>query len=244
MSTSTSLQERAVERAVERSRARWRWRLRIVLVLLLLLGLAAGAGWLLLGSGAFAVKGVQVTGVDRLTASEVTARADIPQGEPLATLDTAAVQRRVAMLAPVRRVQVIRSWPGTVLIQVTERTASAVRARGSSWELVDRTGVPFATVERRPKRLPLISAPVDQGPAALKVALDVLEGLPVAVRDQVRQVRAADAEHVSIKLTRGRSVNWGGPERSERKSAVLTALLTRKARVYDVSAPDIPTTRR
>lgn len=241
---STSLQERAVERAVERSRARWRWRLRIALVLLLLLGLAAGAGWVLLGSGVFAVKAVEVTGVDRLTASEVTARADIPEGEPLATLDAAGVQRRVGMLAPVFSVEVARRWPGTVLINVTERTAAAVRARGTSWELVDRTGVAFATVQRRPRELALISAPVDQGPAALKVALDVLAGLPADVRDQVRQVRAADAEHVSIKLTRGRSVVWGGPDRSERKSAVLSALLTRKARVYDVSAPDIPTTRR
>ena len=46
-----------------------------------------------------------------------------------------------------------------------------------------------------------------------------------------------------MQLTRGRIVVWGSTERGERKAAVLAVLLARKARVYDVSAPDAPTTR-
>jgi cell division protein FtsQ len=119
-----------------------------------------------------------------------------------------------------------------------------VQARGTSWVLVDRGGVAFATEQRRPAGLPLVSAPVDAGAPALRAALDVLDTLPPAVRDQVRQLRAASREQVSMRLSKGRTVVWGSTERSDRKAAVLAVLLSRKASVYDVSAPDTPTTRK
>ena len=72
----------------------------------------------------------------------------------------------------------------------------------------------------------------------------MLEALTPAVRDQVREVRAAGLEQVTLQLRRGRTVEWGSVERSDRKAAVLAVLLSRKAKVYDVTAPDSPTTRR
>jgi len=240
VSVSTSLPHRAAERG----RARRRSRLRVVLVLALVAGLVAAAGWLVLGSSALGVEHVQVTGVDRLTPGEVRDGAGIEPGTPLARVDTAEVARRLSSLAPVREVEVMRRWPRTVEITVRERTPAAVQARGTSWVLVDRSGVAFATQERRPAGLPLVSAPVDAGAPALRAALDVLDALPIDVRDAVRQVRAASREHVTMRLTKDRTVVWGSPERSDRKAAVLAVLLSRKASVYDVSAPDTPTTRK
>ena len=80
-----------------------------------------------------------------------------------------------------------------------------MKARGSGWVLVDRSGVAFDTVDKRPRGLPKISAPVDEGPAALRATLDVLEALTPAVRDQVREVRAAGLEQVTLQLRRGRT---------------------------------------
>ncbi len=239
MSVSTSLTFRTAERARLRRRAR----MRALLVLLVLAGSVAAAGWLLLWSSALGVSRVSVTGVERLSPQQVSARADIVPGTPLARLDTAAVAARLSSLPVVESVEVVRSWPRSVQIRVRERTAAAVQPRGPSWVLVDRHGVAFATQDRRPAGLPAISAPVDAGSAALRAALDVLDVLPVPVRHQVRQVRAADTEHVTLRLTRNRTVLWGSTERSRRKAAVLAVLLSRRATVYDVSAPDTPTTR-
>lgn len=244
MSVSTSLGDRAASRAVERVRARRRARLRTGGLLLLLAAVLAGAGWVVLGTGALGVREVRVSGVSRLTADEVRERAAIEPGAPLARLDTAAVASRIAALPPVRSVQVHRSWPRTVTITVRERVAAAVQARASGWALVDRSGVSFATEPMRPRGLPLVSAPVHQGAAALRATLDVLEALPPQVRDQVREVRAATPAYVSLTLSRDRTVVWGSTERAQRKAAVLAVLLSRKAAVYDVSAPDTPTTRR
>jgi len=209
------------------------------------IGLAvAASGWLVLGSSVLGVAEVEVTGEARLSARQVTEQAAIRPGTPLARLDTAAVAARLTALPVVARVEVVRRWPRTVQIRVRERTAAAVQPRGSTWSLVDRSGVVFATVARRPKGLPVVSAPVDAGPSALRAALDVLDAVPVRVSDQVRQVRAADSDHVTMRLSRGRTVLWGSTERAARKASVLAVLLTQKASVYDVSAPDTPTTRK
>jgi cell division protein FtsQ len=144
----------------------------------------------------------------------------------------------------VRRVDVSRDWPRTVTIVVRERTPAAVQQRGPAFVLVDRSGVAFDQVDRRPRGLPLVSAPVDAGAPALRAALDVLDDLPGRLRGEVRQVRAGSPDRVQVLLTHGRTVVWGSAERGERKAAVLAVLLDRKASVYDVSAPDAPTTRR
>jgi cell division protein FtsQ len=139
---------------------------------------------------------------------------------------------------------VSRQWPRTVLIEVAERAPAAVQRRGSSYAIIDRTGVVFDTVRKRPKRLPLVSADTGSGARTMRAALDVLAVVPARVRRQLVEVRAMSPEQVTLRLTRRRTVMWGSTERGERKAAVLAALMSRRALVYDVSAPDAPTTRR
>ena len=231
-------------RLAARGRAKRRTRLTITLTVTALLGLLGLAGWLLLGTSVLGVRDVEVTGTSRLDPAEIRQLAAIEPGTPLATLDTGSVADRVLRLPAVRTVDVQRSWPRGVTIEVTERTAAAVQLRGQAYVLVDRDGIAFAPVDRRPRGLPLVSAPSDAGPPALRAALGVLGQLSPSVRDQVRQVRATSRDRVEVALTRGRVVVWGSTERGERKAAVLAVLIDRKARVYDVSAPDTPTTKK
>ena len=56
-------------------------------------------------------------------------------------------------------------------------------------------------------------------------------------------LRAGSPADVVLLLRDGREVRWGGVERSERKADVLMALLTQPGQVFDVSSPDLPTTR-
>jgi cell division protein FtsQ len=222
-----------------------RWsRLRVVVVLVLLLTLAGAAGWVVLESTLLSVRSVQVAGASRVTPAEVLAVADVAPATPLARVDTDAVARRVSALVAVRSVSVSRQWPRSVRIVVHERVPAAVQRSGPAYLLVDSSGVAFDTVNRRPKGLPLVSAPVAAGEPALRAALAVLTSVPDAVRRQLIEVRAATPEQVTLRLTRHRTVVWGSPERGDRKAAVLAALMSRRASVYDVSAPDAPTTRQ
>ena len=231
-------------RLAARGRARRRTRLAVTLSVAALLMLLGLAGWLALDTGLLGVQDVRVTGTERLDPAQVRAVAAIPAGTPLARLDTGSVADRLGRLPEVAAVDVVRDWPRSVTIRVRERVPAAVQARGTAYVLVDRSGVVFASVDHRPPGLPVVSAPVDAGQPALRAALDVLEALPAAVRRSVRQVRAASAEEVVVQLSKGRTVRWGSPDRGARKAAVLAVLVTRKAHVYDVSAPDAPTTRK
>jgi cell division protein FtsQ len=222
-----------------------RWsRLRVLVAIGLVIVLAGAAGWVVLESTLLSVRTVEVTGTSRVTPAEVLAAADVAPTTPLARVDTDAVARRVRALVAVRTVSVSRQWPRSVQIVVQERVPAAVQRRGSSYLLVDASGVAFDTVRKRPKGLPLVTAPTAAGEPAFRAALTVLTSVPASVRRQLIEVRAASPEQVTLRLTRDRTVVWGSPERGDRKAAVLTALMSRRARVYDVSAPDAPTTRR
>jgi cell division protein FtsQ len=242
MSVSTKSAQVFAERVRHR---RWSG-LRVLLVLLGLALLLVLAGWVLLRSSLFGVRHVAVdsSGARRVSAAQVRDAAGIVSGTPLLRLDSAAVIHRVEQIPAVRSASVRRDWPRGVVITVTERTPAAVRVRGDGFVLVDRSGVAFADVPRRPRDLPLVTAPIGATASAVRAALDVLDSVPPSVRDQVRTVRATSTEDVRLELTRGRTVIWGSTERGDRKGAVLAVLLARKATVYDVSAPDAPTTRK
>lgn len=238
---------RSARAFARRSRARWWLRLRPVLAVLAVLGLVAAAGWVVLASPLLAVDDVRVvvsdSGTARVDPGAVRRLAAVPAGRPLARLDLDAIGARVATLPGVADVTVSRSWPSTVVVHVIARTPAAAIRQGTGYALVDADGVAFQQVAAVPARLPLIVLGPHDPDASLRAALDVLAALPAGMRVAVLRVRAPTPEQVTLNLRSGRVVVWGGVDRSPRKALVLAALLKVPAAVYDVSAPDEPTTR-
>ena len=227
-----------------------RWEQRRPLVITASLVTVAAFGlWLLLWSGVFGLSSVKVSGTSRLTNAQVLAAAGLRPGTPLVSLDIAAVRRRIAALPPVAAVEVHRDWPSTVRIVIRERQARAVVVTDAGLRLVDRAGVAFAAVASQPALLPRIT--VDRsgpGPGsgpdpAVRAAVAVLDALPGPLQTQVVGLSAASAESVQLTLKGHRQVVWGSVRDSARKAAVLAALLSRPAHVYDVSAPGVAVTR-
>jgi cell division protein FtsQ len=204
----------------------------------------AVAVWLVGFTGLLGVRTVTVTGTRALSAEQIRAVAAVPDGQPLARVDTGAVADRVRSLAGVARVAVSRSWPGTVRITVTERRGVAVvRRNGAGW-LVDGTGVVFQRAPAGRRTLPLLDVP-GAGPQdpGTRAALAALTALPAGVTRQVSVVRAPTPESVTLTLSRGRTVLWGGAEQPAAKAAVLAALLRRPGTYYDVSTPSVVAVR-
>ncbi|MCP2256967.1 cell division protein FtsQ [Streptoalloteichus tenebrarius] len=188
------------------------------------------------------VREVQVAGVSVLSPDDVRSRAAIAEGTPLARLDAEGVSARVRELPRVASVEVRRSWPHTVVLQVVERTPVAVVKEPDGPKLVDGTGLAYAAAPEGAAGLPELvvqrAAPDDPATAA---GVRVLVSVPEKVRQEVLTVTARSPSDVRLTLSAGREVRWGGGADSERKAAVLAALLTRPGTVYDVSAPELPT---
>lgn len=239
MSPATATATRAVGARAPRHRSRG----RLLAAAATAAVLVAAAVWAVGFTGLLGVRTVTVTGTRTLSADDVRAAAAVRPGEPLARVDVTGVADRVRGLAGVERVAVARSWPGTLRITVTERRGVALVVRDRVLWLVDPGGVVFQRLAKRP-RLPLLAVR-DVGPdnPAARSALTAVTALPAPVAAQLSEVRAPTPEQVTLVLTRGRTVVWGGAEDSAAKAAVLTALLRRPGTRYDVSTPSVVTVR-
>lgn len=200
--------------------------------------------WVLLVSTWLGVDRVEVTGNTRLTQEQVTAAAGVEPSTPLARIDLDEVEAAVGRLAPVASVVARRSWPGTVRLELEERTPVAGVVGPDGVQLVDRDGVPFASEPSLPEGLVRLEV-TKAGPAdaATTAALEVLSGLPAPLRAQVASVRAGSPSSVELLLPDGRSVVWGAPGDTASKAAAASVLLTMPGSVVDVSAPGVAVRR-
>ncbi len=206
--------------------------------------------WLVWFSHVLGVRDVEVEGTRTLGVKQVRSVADVRLGTPLARLDTAAVEARVAGLPAVERVEVRRSWPRTVRVEVTERTAVAWTRVDGDVRALDRFGIDYRTLRQPPRGLVEVSTSATdprQRQLAVVAAAAVVARLEKADPDLVEAVRAVEApsrDAVTLRLSRDRTVTWGSAAKPKQKLKVLRALLRIRARGYDVSAPEQPTTRQ
>ncbi len=234
---------RAQQRFARRQRlVRWKswlpWAVGGTLVLL-----SAITVWLFFFSSALAVDGVRVTGVDTVPVATVTQVAAAPLGTPLAKVDLSVIAERVRGIQSVADAQVTRAWPNQLEIVVTERVPVVVVTDGKQFELVDATGTSFKTVPARPDGLPEALVVGARRDVTIRSVVTVSAALPVSLRSEVRSISASSPDSITLNLGAGVKVVWGGSDDSARKADVLSVLMRRQAKVYDVSAPDLPVTK-
>jgi cell division protein FtsQ len=217
---------------------------RTALLVLLTAGVVGTAAWLVFFSPVLGVRSIEIVGNITVPTERVRQQAGVADLHPLATVDLSGVESRVLGIRQLATARAERVWPGTLRIEVAEREPVAGLQIAGKVAVVDRNGVVIEIKDVTPPLLPLlvVDRPAAGDPATM-AALQVVQSLPEALTGRVRQVRATTAEGVSLKLSDGRTVVWGGPDRAEEKGRILTTLLRRKADVYDVSSPDVVTLR-
>jgi len=235
----------------ERSRraARWR-RIRHILFGLLIVALIGSLVWLVWFSDVLNVRRVEIDGLKTMSEADIRTQAAVPIGGPLARADLGAIETRIASMPRVDSVEARRSWPHIVSIQVRERVPIAWVYIDGQTRLVDRHGVDFRTVRAGPSsliELRIGATDPDIRVKAFESATRVIVFLRRDGRDvfnAARYVSADTQDSVHLKLSRDRMVVWGSAEQGSKKLAVLRALLKVKASRYDVSAPELPTTKK
>ncbi|MFD5872774.1 cell division protein FtsQ/DivIB [Streptomyces sp. NPDC060322] len=226
-------------------------RTRLVLAALGLVLTAGATVWVLYGSSWLRLERVTTTGTGVLTRSEVEAAAAAPVGSPLVSVDTDAIAERLRRKLPrIDSVDVVRSWPHGVSLDVTERKPVLLVEKGEKFVEVDAKGVRFATVDEAPPHVPLLELAPDRsaslrrfgGDRLVREAVRVAGDLPARIAGQTRVVRTTSYDSTVLELTGDRTVMWGSSEEGTAKARVLTALMkaSPKAGHFDVSAPTAP----
>ena len=212
------------------------------LALLLVAGLL---GWAVLYSSVFSAREVMVVGAEQVTAEQVRAAAEVPSDTALARLPLTQIAERVETLDSVASAKVVREWPDTVRIVLTERRPVAALRSGGEFGVVGSDAVVYRTERQRPAGLPLLdqlsesastAPPQDASGAAFAVATQ----LPPRLARKVDRISASSADSVQVILRNGASVEWGSPRQNQTKATVLLLLLAKDAERYDVSTPGAP----
>ncbi|MFF5443622.1 cell division protein FtsQ/DivIB [Streptomyces sp. NPDC012888] len=213
--------------------------------------LAGGGSWALYGSDWLRVEQVTAEGTDVLTPQQVVQAAAVPVGAPLASVDTDEIEARLRGRLPrVDSVDVVRSWPNGIGLEVTERKPVLLIKKDADFVEVDGSGVRFDTVPKPPPGVPLLELDAARSPSLRRFdedrllieAVGVAAGLPEALSREVLRVRVGSYDSFVLELTRDRTVMWGSAEQGEAKARALTALLKAAPRGghFDVSAPTAP----
>lgn len=206
--------------------------------------------WAIWFSSLLSVGKVVIDGESTLSEAQIRTAADVPMGRPLARVDTVGIESRVASMERVEAVKVSRSLPGTVRIEVLERAAIAYASLGGQIRGIDRYGIAFRTFDSPPKGLLEVEVVVpnarqrQQTLAAVAAVVESIEKKDAKLRRLVQSISATTKDSIVLDLTKGRTVTWGSAGSATRKLTVLNSLLQIKAKGYDVSAPDQPTTRK
>ncbi|MEU8270412.1 FtsQ-type POTRA domain-containing protein [Sphaerisporangium sp. NPDC049002] len=217
---------------------------RTAFAVLLSCGVVGAAAWLVFFSPVLGVRDIAISGNLTLPDDQVRQAAAVPDRQPMAMVDLEAVRSRIAALRQVESVEVERNWPATLSVRLVERRPVAVVLGGGKASVVDRHGVVIEVRDVAPGGLPALHVDrfaVDD--PATKAALAVAGGLPGDLARRVEMVRAVSPDDVSLRLADGRTIVWGGAERTRDKARIALTLLQRPADSYDVSSPDVVTVK-
>ncbi len=200
-------------------------------------GAVYATGWTsLMGVDTIEVRGVTVTSAEQLIQT-----AGIVEGTPMMRVDVRAATSRLSDLPQLASVDVVREWPRTVVLSVSERAAVAAKKGNGGWDLVDANGVAFVVSAKRPKDLPILQPSADE--MTNTAMTSALASMSPEIRARVAEISAESPASIELVLRKsGAVVKWGSADGSQEKSEVLAVLLSTDAGWYDVSNPNTPST--
>jgi len=212
--------------------------LSVVGVLLALVG----ALWLLSRTALLDVDQVQVSGTSRMTADEVVASSGVTVGEPLLSVDTDAVSRRLEQEPWIRTAAVERSWSGDIRIAVVERIpVGRVVDTDGVVQLIDGSEVVLGAASADDAGLPEIRGVSSD-------SLDLAGLLPTGVRSRVVAVVGLDDGRLQLLLRPQGTVEFGPatalPEKVSALVTVMGQVDQRDLCTIRVITPDTPVVTR
>ncbi len=245
--------ERARQQNERRVRARRRFLIVAAVVVVALLLVIAGLA--LSRTSAFAVQSVEVKGATHLTESDIAALAPVPEGTSLLEVDAGAIERGIERDAWVEDARVSKQFPGTLVIDITEREIGAVVeiATGDSnavqaWAIASDGMWLMAIPDPDSEVGQAISPTIYEDVAAALLitdvpyglvpemgthcadgnvnnALDIVNGLTTELADQVKIVSATDAESTLLTLEGGVEIAFGTAEDIRDKERICLEIM-------------------
>ncbi len=224
----------------------------VIILIVAALGIGAAA---LYNSSAFTIESVDVTGVDHLTASEMTELAAVPSGSTLLRVDVDGITQRLKSNPWVLDVKINREFPNTLGIEITERPIAAVVtitstsdqqtenwaiASDNMWlmkipdkDSAEAADVSSAVYDDADSVLHITDVPYGVRPEvgstctdeSVQNALGIVDGLTTSLADQVTTVSATSTNNTLLTLDNGVQIAFGTDDDIREKERVCLQLM-------------------
>lgn len=194
------------------------------------------------------VRKVEVAGAATVNVEEVQQALARFDGTPLALVADADVHRALEPFPLIQRYAVERIPPDTLRVQIEERVPVVTIGSDGAFQQYDAAGVPVGAVDAPQPGVPLAAGSIaDLSSDAFRAATRALRDMPAELRAQIASVTASSGQDVTLNLSNGIEVMWGGPEDTKRKAVVLTTMLASLGGTpvehIDVSSSEAPVFR-
>ena len=238
-----------------RAQAKYRNHMAKIIAVLVALAVLFGVGVGVYWSNLFAIEQVSVSGVEHLTATEMTQLANVPSNTTLLRVDAAAIEASIARDAWVKDVDVQRVFPNTLNLAVTERAIGATVEIGVNdgksterWA-ISEDGIWLCRIpDEDSQAAQNISPKIYEDAAAVFTitdvsygvvpevgqtctdesianALNVVMGLTTDLKDQVKSVSATSAENTTLVLESNVEIAFGLASDIRDKERVVEQIL-------------------
>ncbi|HIW76114.1 MAG TPA: FtsQ-type POTRA domain-containing protein [Candidatus Gordonibacter avicola] len=253
----TSVRVGDLDRAERAQRAHNTYRRHVIRIVAVLCVVAAlvGGGVAVYYSDAFAIENVTVSGVEHLTANDMTNMANVPANTTLLRVDASGIRERLLKNSWVKDAQVKRVFPNTLELAVTERTIAAVvhvptedATSVKQWAIASDhmwlMPIPDPESETGKATSPKVYEDaaavlaITDVPYATKAdigtycsddnvnnALDIVSGLTTDLADHVTKVSAAGPEETKLELDSGVEIAFGKADDIREKERVCLKIM-------------------
>ncbi len=218
--------------------------------------IAGTVAWLVLAqTDIFLIEQIEVQGVEHLSATEMDALVSVPQGTNLLNVDISGIQTRLLQNAWIEELDIVRVFPSTLKIVVTEREIAAVVEIqvGSDEEVtlwaIASDGVWLMSIpdqdseegqatssqvyEDAAVALRIVDVSYGVSPETGSVttdegiqnALAVVSGLTTELADRVTTVSASNSESATLTLDNGVEIAFGTATDIRDKELICLELL-------------------
>lgn len=224
-----------------------------------------GLYFILINTNVFEIEEIEFTGTDHLTTQEVSALVSVPQGTTLLNIDAKSIEDSLKRDAWVESVDVQRSFPSKLVINVTERSIGAVveipmgtNQVIQNWAISD-DGMWLMAIPSRDSEVgsKLSEAIYTDAEAALHItgvpygvtpeigsyctddnvnnALTIISDMTTSLADQVKTVTATDAESTLLTLESNIEIAFGDSENIRDKERICLKIMEENPNVVYIN---------
>lgn len=164
----------SLEYVVKRKRLRTQRKLKALILLIVLAVLGWVIGGSILASPYFEIKVIRIEGTNRLPQEKISKWANIPSGQSIFQVNLRRIAKRINSSPLVKRAEVKRILPSTVLIRIEERMPFVYLSQKGSLYEVDYEGVIFGKGKEITDLPMLVGSGWSSRSEKIKLAVEIL----------------------------------------------------------------------